>query len=103
MPRHTHPGRARARRSLVRLKARQAKAPAGPSRKARPRPVRCHECWRTEHVEEYEATPIVGARRRDETATILLCRICLLERSASWRWRVKITGRALPEQEDRAA
>lgn len=104
MPRRTHPGRRRARRNFAKLEARRDARPAGPGRRTKPRPIRCEECWRTEQVEEYGATPLVeSSRRPDKPRTILLCRICLLERSASWRWRFKISGRALPDQDRRAA
>lgn len=102
MPRHTHPGRKRARRAFAKLNARQESRPAGPRTRPRHRPPRCEECWRTADVEQYEATPLVGTRRRDEPRPILLCRICLLERSASWRWKWKVTGRALPDKEPAA-
>lgn len=96
MPRRTHPGRKRARRNFAKLNARQESNPAG--RRSRHRPPRCEECSARENVEQYDATPIVGTRRRpDKPRAILLCPACLRERSASWRWHWRITGRALPE------
>lgn len=99
MPRHTHPGRKRARRAFAKLNARQAAEPAGPRARPHHRPPRCEECCARVTVEQYVATPLVGTRRRDEPRLLLLCPACLRERSASWRWKWRITGRALPEDE----
>jgi len=102
MPRHTHPDRERLRRRARMVKAKRDALPDGSRPEARPRlaPPRCDECWTRDELEEFVAVPLHGRR---EESTLTLCPACLRERSASWRWKWKLTGRELPDREDRAA
>lgn len=103
MPRHTHPDRERRRR---RARTRPLVEPAPkPAPKDRHRPDRCEECGTPRNLQALEATQHrTGPRHRPisdpVTRLIVLCGPCIRDRSASWRWHWRISGRSLPDMNE---
>jgi len=58
-------------------------------------PAVCYECGGASSLTNYRATVIgVGRGGRDRRRVLALCGECMRDRSAEWRWRFRIRGRA---------